>query len=144
VTVGIVDGADTRELRRSVLRPDYGPDDALPGDDMDAVIHFGATTSNGEVLSACLIFPEACPWRPDDSPAWQLRSMATAPSARGHGLGGRVLAAVIDYLATNGGGILWCYAREQAVPVYERGGMTGVGDVFTWHDVRHLSMWRPV
>jgi predicted GNAT family N-acyltransferase len=144
VIVGLIDGSRSRELRRSVLRPHFGPDDPLPSDDLADVVHFGATSPDGEVLSACLIFPKPCPWQPDDRAGWQLRSMATAPAARGRGLGARVLAAAVDYVATHGGGTLWCNARDQAVPLYERGGLVVYGEPFIEHSIPHLRMGRTV
>jgi GNAT superfamily N-acetyltransferase len=127
-----------------VLRPHFDPTEPLPGDDRADVVHFGATTADGELLSTCLIFPEPCPWHADDGTAWQLRSMATAPAARGRGLAALVLAEVIDYVAGRGGGLLWCNARDVAVPLYERAGFAGDGDRFVEHDIVHLGMSRPV
>ena len=144
VVIGVIDGSRSRELRRSVLRPHFDPGEPLPGDDRADAVHFGATSLDGQVLSACLIFPEPCPWRLDDGPGWQLRSMASAPAARGRGLGARVLGAVVDYIADHDGGVLWCYARDLAVPLYERGGLVVYGERFVEHDVPHLRMSRIV
>lgn len=144
VAIGVIDGALSHELRRSVLRPHLDPGDPLPGDDRTDVVHFGATGADGQVLSACLIFPEPCPWRRTDGPGWQLRSMATEPAARGQGLAAQVLAAVIDYIAGHEGGVVWCNAREPAVPLYERGGLVVHGEPFVEHGVPHLHMSRIV
>jgi GNAT superfamily N-acetyltransferase len=140
----VIDGSRSRELRRSVLRPHFDPEELLPGDDRADVVHFGASAADGELLSTCLIFPQPCPWHPDKATAWQLRSMATAPVARGRGLGALVLAAAIDYVATHDGGLLWCNARDVAVPLYERAGFAGDGGRFVEHDIAHLGMSRPV
>jgi GNAT superfamily N-acetyltransferase len=144
VKIGIVDGESTRELRRSVLRPQLRVGDPLPGDERPGVVHMGATTAAGVVVSTGLVFPEDCPWQP--GPAWHLRQMATEPAERGHGLGGAVLAAVVDYVADQGGGVLWCDARELAVAMYKRGGLIGEGELFTdeVHTIPHLRMWRLV
>jgi predicted GNAT family N-acyltransferase len=140
----VIDGERSRELRRSVLRPQLRIDDPLPGDDRDDVITFGAVAADGEVLSTCRIFIEACPWRAEAVTGWQLRSMATRPDARGQGLAGRILAAVVDHIAGHGGGILWCHARELAVPMYERGGLVIEGEPFLEHGIPHRSMWRSI
>jgi predicted GNAT family N-acyltransferase len=140
----VIEGSRSRELRRSVLRPHFDPTELLPGDERADVVHFGASAADGELLSTCLIFPQPCPWHPDEATAWQLRSMATAPAARGRGLAALVLAAAIDYIAGHGGGLLWCNARDVAVPLYERAGFAGDGDRFVEHDIPHLGMSRPV
>jgi GNAT superfamily N-acetyltransferase len=123
----------------------------LPGDDIDGVVHFGVLDTCGRALSTCLLFIEPCPWCSPDGPpsaaaSWHLRQMATDPSFRGRGLAGQVLAAVVDYIRGHGGGVLWCNARELAVPMYERGGLVGEGELFTdaEHTIPHLRMWRPI
>jgi predicted GNAT family N-acyltransferase len=144
VPAEVVDGALTRQLRRTILRPDFDPSEPLPGDDRPDAVHFGVTAAGGEVVSTCVLFREPYPGRADDGHTWQLRSMATAPAARGHGLGAEVLAATVHYVAVHGGGTLWCNAREPAVPLYERGGLVVEGESFSEHDIVHWRMWRPV
>jgi predicted GNAT family N-acyltransferase len=145
MNVEIVDGALTRELRRSVLRPNLTRDQALPGDDLADAVHF-AVLEGGSAVSACWVVPAECPWRPEDRPAWQLRQMATAESVRGRGLGSSVVTAVVGFITANGGGVLWCNARERAVPMYARSGFGGEGAIFTdeRHPIPHLRMWRRV
>jgi predicted GNAT family N-acyltransferase len=143
VPAEVVDGALTRQLRRTILRPDFDPAEPLPGDDRPDAVHFGVTSAGGEVVSTCVLFREPYPGR-DDGHSWQLRSMATAPAARGQGLGAEVLAAAVDYIAAHGGGTLWCNAREPAVPLYERGGLVVEGEPFVEHDIVHWRMWRLV
>jgi GNAT superfamily N-acetyltransferase len=142
----LIDGTTSRELRRSILRPELAVGAQLPGDDRDDVVHFGATTADGVVLSTCLLFSEPCPWPVPPGAGWHLRQMATAPEARGLGLAGQVLATVVDYISAQGGGVLWCHARELAVPMYQRGGLIGEGEIFTdeVHTIPHLRMWRVV
>jgi GNAT superfamily N-acetyltransferase len=141
--VELVDPARTRELRRTVLRPHLAPGAPLPGDDRPEALHLGAVV-DGEVLSTCFVFPEPCPWRPDDRPAWHLRQMATAPEARGRGLGGAVLDAAIGLARERGGRVLWCNVREGAIAFYARHGLRRHGEIFTdeQHAIPHLRMWR--
>jgi predicted GNAT family N-acyltransferase len=144
--VSIVDGALTRELRRSVLRPDVAADAQVPGDDLPTAVHFAALTDDGQALSTCFIYPDPCPWRDPHEPAWHLRQMATSPQQRTTGLGGAVLTSVIAYVITEGATVLWCNAREGAIEFYRRAGFLGVGEIFTdeVHTIPHLRMWRPV
>lgn len=143
IRVEVVDQARTRELRRAVLRPELAADAPLPGDELPDALHLGAVV-DGVVLSTCFVFGEPCPWRPADGPAWHLRQMATAPEARGQGLGGAVLDAAIDQIRHRGGRLLWCNVREPAVEFYRRHGLQRHGEVFTdeRHPIPHLRMWR--
>ena len=143
VPVEVVEPARTRELRRAVLRPHLPPGAPLPGDDLPDAVHLGAVV-DGAVLSTCFVFPEACPWRPSDTPAWHLRQMATAPEARGQWLGGAVLDAALELARTRGGRLLWANVREPAVVFYARHGLQPHGDVFTdeRHPIPHLRMWQ--
>jgi GNAT superfamily N-acetyltransferase len=150
VTVGVIDEALTRELRRSVLRPELPAGSALPGDDLPGAVHLGAAADgdgdgDGDVtvLSTCFLYPDPCPWLPG-RPAWHLRQMATLPHRRGEGLGGAVLDAAVAYAHEAGAELLWCNARERAVPFYLRHGFAPHGPIFSdeRHTVPHQRLWR--
>jgi GNAT superfamily N-acetyltransferase len=129
-----------------------GEGEAQPGDDDRGLVHFAALDDAGTVVSTCYIYPDPCPWQPTEPTepaapaAWHLRQMATADGHRGQGAGAAVLDAVIAHITGEGGGILWCNARERAVPFYRRGGFIGEGAIFTdeRHQIPHLKMWRTV
>lgn len=145
--VGLIDGADSRELRRIVLRPQLGSDDPLPGDELTAGVHIGAVDDDGTVVGTCFLYPDPCPWRPDGDDAWHLRQMATAPQRQGQGIGAAVLGAAVDYLERIGAPLVWCHARESAVPFYSRYGFQAYGTLFDEYPVPglpvpHLRMWR--
>jgi predicted GNAT family N-acyltransferase len=142
VKVGVVDASRTRELRRAVLRPHLTLDDELPGDDRPEAVHIAAIDGD-QVVSACFVYPEPCPWRPD-TPGWRLRSMATAADRQGTGAGSQVLAGVVDYLAERGGGTLWLHARQSAVGFYARHGMVEHGPPYIENDLPHRTMWRAI
>jgi GNAT superfamily N-acetyltransferase len=143
--VGVVDPAATRELRRTVLRPDHAPGDALPGDDLPGGVHIGVRDDDGTVLGTCVVFPDPCPWLlPDAQDAWRLRQMATAPDRRGQGIGALVLDGAVDYVRAQCAPLIWCHARETAVGFYARHGFTGFGEIFIdpEHPIPHLPMYR--
>jgi GNAT superfamily N-acetyltransferase len=143
ITVGIVDQLLTRELRRSVLRPESAPSDPLPGDDLDpAGVHLAAV-ENGVTLCTCFVYLDPCPWAPDRV-GWHLRQMATRPERRGQGLGGQVVEAASGYTWGQGGELLWCNARILAVPFYARHGFAPHGPIFTdgRHRIAHRGMAR--
>ena len=141
--VEVIPGQLSRELRRSVLRPHYAVDALLPGDNLPEAVHLGAFAVDGEdrvLASACLIFPEPCPWLPDAT-AWQLRSMATDPAWRGTGAGSQILRAAKQISAEAGATVLWCQAREPAIPFYRRNGFAEFGELFDTELGPHRRMW---
>lgn len=143
ITVGLLDPGRTRELRRSVLRPAFGPNDPLPGDELSTAVHIGATGADGAVLCTCFVYPDPCPWLPERAGAWHLRQMATEPDHRGRGLGALVVRAAADHVQAVGAPLLWCHARETAAGFYARLGFHAHGPVFTdaQHTIPHRSMW---
>jgi len=144
MNVEVLDQSRTRDLRRTVLRPNLAPDAPLPGDGRTGGVHLGAVDDDGAVLGTCFVYPDPCPWQPECADAWHLRQMATAEGHRGRGIGGAVLEAAVDYTAGQGAVLLWCNARERAVPFYRRHGFTTHGEVFTdaRHPIPHQRMWR--
>jgi GNAT superfamily N-acetyltransferase len=144
--VGVVEADETRELRRTVLRPHRAPGEPLPGDDLAVGTHIGARDDDGVVVGTCFVFPDPCPWRADAVDAWRLRQMATAPDRRGEGIGSAVLDAAIEWLRGQGASLVWCHAREGAVEFYARRGFRAHGAIFIdrEHPIPHLRMWRDV
>jgi predicted GNAT family N-acyltransferase len=144
MNVTVVPEAATRELRRAVLRPNLGPDDPLPGDDLPDGVHIGAIDADGTVVGTCFVFPDPCPWRPDEARSWHLRQMATAPDRRGSGVGAAVLAAALDHVRSQGGRLVWCHARETASGFYAAHGFHLHGGVFLdpEHPIPHVRMFR--
>lgn len=122
-----------RPLRLAVLRPGREAGAVVwPGDDEPATLHAGVRDERGAVVAAGSLVaerpPEHAGW--GDGPAWRVRGMSTAPERRGQGLGAAVLAALLEHAAERGGGLVWCHAREAAVPLYERAGFTAVGEPY--------------
>ena len=142
MNVEVVDQARTRELRRAVLRPHLSLDDVLPGDEVPDAVHIAALDGE-EAVGTCFIYPEQCPWRPDE-PGWRLRQMATAPDHQRSGVGSAVLAGVFEYIGRRAGGVLWLHAREVAVPFYARHDLVLHGEPYVENNLPHRSMWRPV
>jgi GNAT superfamily N-acetyltransferase len=144
VRVEVVDEGRTRELRRTVLRPNLPPDAPLPGDELTGGVHLAALEDDGTVVGTCFVYPDPCPWQPDRDGAWHLRQMATAEGQRRRGIGGAVAEAAIEYVTEHGAQLLWCNAREPAVAFYRRHGFRTHGTIFTdeRHVIPHQRMWR--
>ncbi|MGI8664641.1 MAG: GNAT family N-acetyltransferase [Jatrophihabitans sp.] len=139
VSIAIVEAEISRELRRSVLRPALPVGSPLPGDSDAGVRHLAAFVGQ-QLVSACLIFPEPCPWLPD-RPAWRLRGMATDPAHRGTGAGAAILGAASEIAGNGGASILWCQARQTAIGFYARHGWRQTGTLFDTEIGPHLRMW---
>jgi L-Ala-D/L-Glu epimerase len=147
-TTRICLAAETQELRRSVLRPQWSPDQALPGDDVVGVVHIGTFDADNLAVSACLLYAEACDFGTDPSldntSAWRLRSMATDPARRGTGAGVAVLQLAYRIGAAAGAELIWCHARQTAIGFYQRDGWRPVGEQFEEIGLAHVNMWRPL
>lgn len=141
----------TVALRRAVLGAPGGPElGELAGDDEPTTVAFAAIDTDGEVLSTVRVSVEDPPFQSEgtatpERPARRLRGMATREDARNRGIGSAVLDAAISYVASQGGGLIWCNARTPAVGLYRRANFATRGEV--WVDPTygpHIVMWRDV
>jgi GNAT superfamily N-acetyltransferase len=114
--------AETRALRRDVLRPYMTVEELAAHEPTDAVA-FGAFEGD-ELVAVGLVGPEGAPGD------WRVRGMATKPQARGRGAGTRVLQALVDHATTHGATRLWCNARTPALTLYERAGFRATSEEF--------------
>lgn len=146
LTVARVPPAATHALRGRVLRPGAPPGRVrLSADDHPDTAAFAARDDDGEVVGTAIVYPEPCPWLPRRTGAWRLRGMATDDRRRGMGIGGRVLRAVLDHVAAEGGALVWCNARVPARRFYEGAGFVAHGDEWVDPEIGpHVAMWREV
>lgn len=142
--VRVVTGADTRELRRQVLRPSWPPGSVMHGDDDPAAVHIAALDDDGAVVGACLLLDRPYPNRPGRSGTWQLRGMATAAGRRGRGIGTAVLAGALGELAARSANLVWCEARVSAVDFYAQHGFVADGAAYLHAETQipHRLMYR--
>jgi ribosomal protein S18 acetylase RimI-like enzyme len=135
---------DTLVLRHEILRPHQAPEELVyPGDLDQASLHVGAFV-DGSLVGVASVLPRPMPDGPP-GPAWQLRGMAVRPEFRGRGFGRGMLRACIDYVATGGGGTMWCNARTPALSLYRAAGFETRGDEFGIpHAGPHYVMWLRV
>lgn len=155
LTVRRIDAGATHPLRQSVLRPGRPVDECVfPGDDAPQTLHVGAVLE-GEVVAIASLYLES---RPANAPggaarggdhesgtAWRLRGMATAPAVRRRGAGAAALAACEQHAREQGGSLLWCNARIEAIEFYEANGWTVLGDEFDIPTVGpHFVMEKPI
>ncbi len=76
----------------------------------------------GEVVSAAQIFPFDARWGFTTLAVAGIGSVATRPSHRGQGLALAVLSAQRAWMAEQGFPLALLFARERAIPLYERAG----------------------
>jgi ribosomal protein S18 acetylase RimI-like enzyme len=114
--------AETRELRRDVLRP-YMTVDELASHEPEGAVAFGAF-EGGKLIAVGLVGPDG---EPGD---WRIRGMATKPEARGQGAGTEVLQALVQHAVDHGATRLWCNARTPALSLYERAGFMATSEEF--------------
>ena len=146
--IEIVDPARTFPLRQAVLRPMLSLEEVarrdVPG------LTFAALDERDEVLSSGTLLQDVPPavvpaGATAGRTSFRLRFMATWSDHRSTGLGATVLQALTDHIASTGGGLLWCNAREGAVAFYERAGFVTAGARFVEADIGgHFVMWRIV
>ncbi|HUA70635.1 MAG TPA: GNAT family N-acetyltransferase [Solirubrobacteraceae bacterium] len=115
--------AQTRELRRDVLRP-YMTMEELAEHEPNGAVAFGVF-QGVELVAVGLVGPEG-----ETLGDWRIRGMATAPHARGRGAGTKVLQALVQHATDNGATRLWCNARTPARSLYERAGFVATSDEF--------------
>jgi len=142
---------ETAELRRAVLRPHLRIEEMALGGDQNpdtAYLSVRAVGRAGVVLGCVRLEPVPCPWSAElDVPgraAWQLRAMATDPSARGTGLGRRLVHTAVDHVTAHEGDLIWCNARVSAQGFYARLGFRTVTEPFVVDGVseEHVGMVR--
>lgn len=128
-----IDAAQTHALRHAVLWPEKPlayvqlPDDA-------AGQHFGAF-AEGALVAVISLFVGA------DGVA-RFRKFATAPAWQGRGVGTALLHHVIAQARAQGASQLWCDARQNTLPFYQRFGLAAEGDVFYKGEVPYVRLSR--
>lgn len=137
-------------LRHSVLRPNQPLASACyPEDNELSACHWGAFTApelqnnaSESTAIACLsLYQEDLPAvvpshntegkkNLPEKKHWRLRGMAVAPACQGRGIGRQLLLAAIASLQKHSAGLLWCNARQSAVPFYTKLGFVALGETF--------------
>ncbi len=118
-------------MRRAVLRE--GDADAVvawDGDDEWESFHLAVVDDDETVVGVVTFLDRACPVRPGQFPARQLRGMAVLPERQGSGVGATLLAAGLDRCRAEGVAVVWAHAREVAVGWYEAHGLRAEGELY--------------
>lgn len=71
---------------------------------------------------------------------WFFGRVAVAKTARGQGLGSKMIKRLAEHLAQKGASALYCHAQLQAKPFYDRLGFKPQGAEFMEAGIRHVLM----
>jgi GNAT superfamily N-acetyltransferase len=121
IVIQAIAASRTYYLRHTVLWPDK-PLTYVQLSDDESGQHFGAFVE-GALASVISLFIG------DDGVA-RFRKFATDPAWQGRGLGSALLRHVIAAAQAQDARVLWCDARESALPFYQRFGFRAEGNVF--------------
>lgn len=130
IVVRRITAQETAPVRQEVLRPMQTLAECVyEHDGASDAMHFGAY-DGAELIGVSTVTREACPNVPE-VPGCRLRGMAVREAYRSRGVGGQLMAAMVETLESQGFiGLLWCNARTPARKFYEREGWYTVGDEF--------------
>lgn len=127
IRIRSVSAAETHDLRRRVLRAGTRTTEVeLDGD--ESALHLVAERS-GVIVAVSSWFSRPHPDLPGRR-GQQLRTMASAPEARGSGAATALLAAGLDRARRDGADHVWARARMTALGFYRRSGFVTLGDEY--------------
>lgn len=131
IHIAPIEPAQTYALRHAVLWPDK-PLAYVQLPDDEAGQHFGAFVA-GELAAVISLFIEA------DGKA-RFRKFATSPAWQGRGVGTALLRHVIGVARARGASQLWCDARQNTLPFYQRFGLAPEEAVFYKGEVPYVRL----
>jgi hypothetical protein len=124
--------ADARRIREAVFVAEQGVPIELEWDEMDPVSeHALAFDSAGTALGTGRLLPDG-----------HIGRMAVLAAARGRGVGGAILNALIERAALRGVREVALNAQTHATDFYRRYGFVAAGGVFMEAGIPHVSMTR--
>ncbi|MGE6554425.1 GNAT family N-acetyltransferase [Exiguobacterium artemiae] len=126
--IRIISATEVIPLRKEVLRPNQPIEMCVyPDDDLESTFHFGAV-KDGRIVAIGTFSNRPHEAYPELT--YQLRGMASSPAVRGEGYGKALLEEARNQLKAKGADGWWCNARLNAVPFYERLGLTVASESF--------------
>ncbi|HAK80200.1 MAG TPA: GNAT family N-acetyltransferase [Runella sp.] len=123
--------AQTYPLRHQVLWPDKPVEFVKVPDDKQG-IHLGYFLDE-KLVSVISLFM-------DEHKIARFRKFATHPDLQRKGIGSQLLKATFERAKSAGASTLWCDARLDAQPFYERFGMKPEGKIFHKGTIPYVKM----
>ncbi|MDX1350895.1 MAG: GNAT family N-acetyltransferase [Putridiphycobacter sp.] len=99
-----------------------------------STFHIGAVDEDDNVLGTSTYINQTND-NFNDTVQYRLRAMATHPSARGKGLGKKMIEKGLDKLKQKKVDIVWCDARIEAAEFYKKMGFQTVGETYDVPDI---------
>lgn len=121
----------TWKLRQEVLYPEGSLKDVMIDADFEGT-HFAASVE-GKIVGVISVFKL-------NKGHYQFRKFAVLPQFQGYGIGTALFIAVFDFCRLWKGTLLFCDARVEAVPFYEKLGMHVKGAFFFKNDLEYVCM----
>lgn len=124
--------SDAQEIRYEVFIIEQKVPVELEWDEMDAQsMHAVAYDENGKAIATGRLLPDG-----------HIGRMAVRETARGKGVGGRILEALMAEAQRRGDRAVILNAQTHAEPFYRRFGFIREGDEFMDADIPHIVMRR--
>jgi predicted GNAT family N-acyltransferase len=141
IVVGVSTGEDWPEiveLRRVVFIEEQGVPPEIEQDDLDAVaVHVVARGCDGRLVGTGRAVLDG-----GGPGVARVGRMAVSASARGGGVGRRVLDALEREAAARGARSVLLHAQEHAIEFYARAGYAPEGERFSEAGIGHLAMTK--
>ncbi|AYQ35487.1 GNAT family N-acetyltransferase [Runella sp. SP2] len=126
-----ITATQTYPLRHQVLWPDK-PVEFVKVPDDEQGIHLGYFLDE-KLVSVISLFI-------DEHKIARFRKFATHPDIQRKGIGSQLLKATFERAQSAGASILWCDARLDTQPFYERFDMKSEGEVFYKGEIPYVKM----
>lgn len=124
--------ADAQEIRYEVFVVEQSVPVEMEWDEMDAVcLHAVAYDSSDRPVATGRLLPDG-----------HIGRMAVRKEARGGGIGGYILCALMEEARKRGDRAVMLNAQTQAEPFYQRFGFAREGDEFMEAGIPHIAMRR--
>lgn len=133
---------ETHLVRHPVLRKDKPITTCIfEGDDDETTIHLGLFIKK-ELVSVCSFFKNNHASILEEN-QYQLRGMAVLDKYQGKGVGKVILSYGENIIKNKNTKIIWCNAREIAVPFYDKSGYKIIGNPFDIKGIgKHFVMYK--
>ena len=122
-----VTAAQARPLRGAILRPGLPAELSVYEHDDDPAAFHAGMFDGPTLIGVASVFNES-PSGETPTSQWRLRGVCLLEPYRNRGLGEKLLGVCIAYASEADGSEIWCNAREQARPLYERLGFAVEGE----------------
>jgi len=124
----------THKLRRDVMYPEKKIFEMEMDEDNDG-IHFGAFKDN-KLVGVVSLF--------QNGTVFQFRKFAVDTAVQKMGIGKALLDHITNYAITNGGKLLWCNARDEAIGFYVKAGFNKTGRIFSKQGIDYEIMEKSI